>query len=392
MRVAINGAGIAGLTLASCLSKAGIEFVVIEKTPAVREEGYMIDFFGAGYDAAEKMGLLPELEHIHYPIDGLIFINEQGGEKFSVPYATFKKLMNNRHFNFLRGDLERVLFAALPSDSDIRFNTTITRIEQAQSGVQILLSDGSRIDADLLVGAGGIHSPVRSLVFGDELRYSHYLNCNTAAFIIDDPSPDLVSEFRQAFYTLTVPGRQVGVYPIWGGRLATFFVNRSVVRPDHVLRSSPAEELHRVYGSIGWVVPELLRHLKSRQNIYFDEVSQISMPSWSSGRVVLLGDAAYCPSLAAGHGASLAMAGGYVLAEELSVAPNRIPDALQNYERRLRPSVEKKQKVGRRMVSWFLPKNRLQIALRDFGTRLAATPFGGALATPFTGKDSIFAA
>lgn len=162
MHVAICGAGIAGLSLGHCLRKAGITFSIIERSPSLRNQGYMIDFFGSGYDAAQRMGLIDQLEQIHYHIARLVFMDEQGDEKFAIPYATFRKLLDNRHFNFLRGDLEEVLCSSIPDPIDIRYDTTIETVERRTDGVRIILSDGSSIDADLLVGAGAsIHPFVR---------------------------------------------------------------------------------------------------------------------------------------------------------------------------------------------------------------------------------------
>ncbi len=103
MHVLISGGGIAGLTLGLCLHRAGIDCTIVEQAPAARSEGYMVDFFGSGYDAAERLGLLPDLERIHYPISKLAFLDGRGREKFAVPYPQLRKLFENRHFNFMRG-------------------------------------------------------------------------------------------------------------------------------------------------------------------------------------------------------------------------------------------------------------------------------------------------
>ncbi|MFZ0369604.1 MAG: FAD-dependent oxidoreductase, partial [Halobacillus sp.] len=110
MKVIIVGGGIAGLTLAYWLNRNGNDVKVIEKASELRTEGYMLDFFGPGYDVAEEMGILEQLSRIHYPISGLEFRNEKGKFKFKLPYPSLRHLFNGRHFNFLRGDLEQVLY------------------------------------------------------------------------------------------------------------------------------------------------------------------------------------------------------------------------------------------------------------------------------------------
>jgi 2-polyprenyl-6-methoxyphenol hydroxylase-like FAD-dependent oxidoreductase len=251
--VLISGAGIAGLTLACCLEAAGVDFILVEKASAVRSAGYMIDFFGSGYDAAERLGLLPSIAQIHRPVSRLAFLNREGREKFSVRYDAFRRLLNGRHFNFLRGDLERMLHAKLPSSADIRFGTTVDSIEQDADSVHAVLSDGLRIQSDVLVGADGLHSGVRTLVFGEETRFSRFLQCNAAAFVVKDPLSSI--RLSDALYTLTTPGRQVAVYPV-NQALATFFAYRSTKPPADNSRAAACDELARAYRGIPWIIPE----------------------------------------------------------------------------------------------------------------------------------------
>ncbi|MBI4278745.1 MAG: FAD-dependent monooxygenase [Armatimonadetes bacterium] len=176
MNVLICGAGIAGLAFAWCLERRGHQPLLVERAAHFRDEGYMMDFFGSGYDAAERLGLLPDLEAIHYPIGRLTFVDARGHERFSLPYAPLRRrLFSNRHFNFMRGDLERVLYDRFEGRRAIRFGTTVARFEQDQTSVQVTLSDGTVERVDLLVGADGVHSHVRALAFGGETRFARLL-------------------------------------------------------------------------------------------------------------------------------------------------------------------------------------------------------------------------
>ena len=112
----------------------------------------MIDFFGSGYDAAKRLGLLPDLEQIHYPIDRLVFLDGHGREKFSIPYRDLRKLFGGRPFNFLRGDLEHMLYSKLPCYVDTRFGVSVESLEQHANGLEVRLFDGSTVRADLLAG------------------------------------------------------------------------------------------------------------------------------------------------------------------------------------------------------------------------------------------------
>jgi 2-polyprenyl-6-methoxyphenol hydroxylase-like FAD-dependent oxidoreductase len=374
MRVLVIGAGLAGLTLTFCLARNGHEVIVLERSPKLRGAGYMIDFFGSGYDAAERLGLLKKFEAIHYPIAWLSFFAPDGALRFRISYETMRRLLGGRHFNFMRGDLERVLFDALPDRSRVRFDTTIESFTQRAEGIEATLSDGSKERADLLVGADGIHSHVRSIAFGEEQQFVRQLGYHTAAFVFDDP--DMQAQIGDAFATLTVPGRQVALYPIRGGKVATFWVHRSDAAISDPGAGAAARELREVYGSLGWLVPDVLARGAEEKTSYFDTVAQVIMPKWSVGRVVLLGDACQCVSLLAGQGASMAVGGAYVLAEEIERSNADVPAALARYEQRLRPAILKKQKAGRNVARWFVPDDRVRLAVRDAVLRMSASSIG----------------
>lgn len=387
MRILISGAGIAGLTLSYCLQRAGgHEITLVERSPALRDEGYMIDFFGSGYDAAERLGLLPELERIHYPIARLVFLDSRGREKFSIAYRTARRLFDGRHFNFMRGELERVLYSRVRGLVEPRFGVTVEALLQDGATVGARCSDGSEGVYDIVVGADGIHSKVRKLAFGEELGYTRFLGYHTATFILTGPAPLLPT--RDAFYTMTAPGRQVGLYPVRGDRLAAFFVHRSDERIADFSCEAATEELRRIYGEMGGVVPEILARIDP-QTLYFDEVAQIEMLEWSRGRITLVGDACLCVSLLAGQGASLAMAGAYVLGEEITKSVLGLPGVLKEYERRVRPGVERIQRAGRRIARWFVPEGRFAQSLWDVVTRMAGWPIAWRVVKASMASESI---
>jgi 2-polyprenyl-6-methoxyphenol hydroxylase-like FAD-dependent oxidoreductase len=248
MKILICGSGIAGLTLAFWLQRQNHELTIVEKSPALRTEGYMIDFFGSGYDAAERMQILGDLSAIHYPISGLVFLEPDGREKFSVSYPVFRKIFDDRHFNFMRGELEQVLRAKLPAEVAIKFETSVRWLQHEDNQVKVELTNGEIEKFDLVVGADGIHSKVRELTFGKEREFKRFLGCYTAAFIIDRP-PDSF-DLGNAFYTMTVPRKQLGVYPIRGDRVATYFIYNADRVIEDFSSASARAELARVFGDL----------------------------------------------------------------------------------------------------------------------------------------------
>jgi 2-polyprenyl-6-methoxyphenol hydroxylase-like FAD-dependent oxidoreductase len=363
VRVIICGAGIAGLTLANRLWALGAEVTVLEQAQAPRDQGYMIDFFGPGYDAIKAMGLLPKIEDVAYRVTEANFVDEQGRRRVGVSLDSFAV---GPLLSIMRPDLERVLREQLRVD--IRFGVSPVAVTERHDSVGVTLDDGTELEADLLVGADGIHSTVRRLVFGDESRFFRYLGFHTAAFTFDSPEIHSAVDGR-ACLTDTV-GRQMGFYALRNGRVAAFGVHRT---PDLERPSDIRATVHEVYGGLGWVVPEALDRCPPADQIFYDQLAQIVMPAWSTERVVLVGDASYAVSLLAGQGASLGIAGAYVLADQLARTQS-IGQALVHYEKLWRPVAEEKQKAGRASGRWFAPKSDIDLTIRRMSLRMASLP------------------
>ncbi|MFI7228605.1 FAD-dependent oxidoreductase [Nonomuraea angiospora] len=368
-RVIIVGAGIAGLAAALRLSQIGWETLVVERAPSRREGGYMVVFSGLGHAAAEHMGVLPALQERQVDAFDLAYLRADGRPRFTVPHTTVRRLLGDGGMALLRGDIEDVLYEAVADQAHIRFGTTITAVTQDDEGVEVTLSDGSTERADLLVGADGLHSTVRALVFGPEERYRRDLGHVVAALILDK-LPDGAPE--RAFTTVTAIGRTFTVADLGRGRAAAFFTY-STEDPDAELAKGPRRALRQAYPGSRWATPRLLADLRE-EAVYFDSVSQIVMDRWSRGRVVLLGDAAWCVTLFAGYGSSLAVGGADLLGTELERHPADLPAALRAWENVLRPEVLERQRKGRANTGVHAPRNRFELAMRDLPLRLATVP------------------
>lgn len=367
MKVVVCGAGITGLALANKLARDGVEVVVVERAKAPREQGYMIDFFGAGFDAAEELGVLPRIRELAYRVDEASLLDGRGRRRAAIRYTTFARTMRDRLCSIMRPDLERALREHLPSTVDLRFGAGVTAVEELGDRVRVTAGD-QVVEADVLVGADGIHSAVRRLVFGGDENYVRYLGFHTAAFVFADP--EIQAAVGDRFCLTDSIGRQLGLYGLRDGRVAVFAVHRTA---DPRLPEDPRAALRAEYGSLGWLVPRVLRLCPPGESVYYDEVVQVDMPAWSRGRVVLAGDACCAVSLIAGQGASLGIAGAFVLGEQLVRAASS-GEAFTAYERLMRPVVEEKQRVARRSARWFLPANPPQLWIRRAALRLARLP------------------
>ncbi|MFE0812767.1 FAD-dependent monooxygenase [Streptomyces sp. NPDC058794] len=366
MRLVICGAGLTGLTLANRVAALGGEVVLLERSPAPRAQGYMIDFFGVGYDAVRAMGLLPAVQEAAYLVPEAAFVDERGRRRAGVSITQFS---SGDIVSIMRPDLERVLREALPPQVDVRYGTGPRAVEdRGRGGVRVTLTDGSQLDGDLLVGADGIHSTVRRLVFGPEWDYLRHLGFHTAAFVFDLPELHTVIG-RRACLTDTV-GRQMGFYALRDGRVAAFAVHRTT---DRTLPDDVRVAVRRAYGDLGWLVPQALDRCPPSEEVYYDHVAQTVVPRWSKGRVALAGDACYAVSLLAGQGASLGIGGAYLLADRLARA-GLVEHALAEFEELWRPVVEEKQLTGRNAACWFLPASQFQLRLRRTALRLARLP------------------
>jgi 2-polyprenyl-6-methoxyphenol hydroxylase-like FAD-dependent oxidoreductase len=377
MRAIICGAGIAGLTLAWWLRRDGWDITLVERAPGPREEGYMMDFFGSGYDVAERMGLLPELARVQASLAELSYLDGSGRRTASVRYAALAHVLRGRVFSLMRGDLDRVLRAAFDTPPDIRYGTSVTAVQTTGVRAVVELTDGTRHHVDLLVGADGIHSRVRELVFGPESQFLRFLGYHTASYLFDDP--ELRALVGDELAVIAAPGRQIGVYVTSDGSLATSLIHAT---RSPALPVDAHSAVRRTYTGLGEWADRTLTHCPTGSGLYYDQVAQIEMNAWHKGPVTLVGDACQAVSLMAGQGASTAMGGAWVLARELGARHGDLATALAHYERRMLPFIRRKQASGRRTARWLVPDSRWRIRLRDRVITVANLPGGPALLRP----------
>jgi 2-polyprenyl-6-methoxyphenol hydroxylase-like FAD-dependent oxidoreductase len=289
-------------------------------------------------------------------------IVDDGGRRLSgFGVQLFRELTGGRYVTLERSDLSKLIYNRISGTCEIIFGDSIAGLRETGAEVHVQFEHGGDRRFDLVIGADGLHSRVRKLVFGPQDRYEKDLGYRVAAFETDGyrPRDELVYIVRSA------PGRQVGRFALHDHRTLFLFIFASggELEPHGVATQKAI--LRKTFEEDGWELPRILTALDACDDLYFDRVSQIRMPAWSRGRIALVGDAAFCVSLLAGQGSALAMTAAYVLAGELAVSQHEPEEAFRQYEERLRPFIRSKQEAAERFAAAFVPRTRLGVFLRN---------------------------
>ena len=372
MKIAINGAGIAGTALAYWLSNMGHEVLLVEQAPALRSGGYILNLWGVGYDAVEKMGLLPALLELRYESHELRMVDGGGRTRGGYPSRVLQNLANQRIATLARGDIASAIYGLLDGRVETVFGDSIATIAETDGRARIGFEHMPKREVDLVIGADGLHSRVREIAFGAERAFEHRMGCHVASFEVSGYRPR-----EEGLYVgHTAPGRYVARFPIRDDKTLFFMLLRSEYLPvsPPVSETARRSALNQAFSGMGWECPAILSALAGVTDLYFDSISQIRMDGWTKGRVSLVGDAAACPSLISGEGAGLALAEAYVLAGEIHRHGADVDSALNQYEERIRPYAARKQRYAESLVTSFVPKTALGVRARDFATLLMRLP------------------
>lgn len=367
----ISGAGIAGPTLAYWLAHYGHEPTIVEKSPRLRSGGYVVDFWGKGFDIADRMGLMPEIRGKGYMVGEVRVVNRQGKRVAGFAADVFSRSLRDRYVTVARRDLAASIFGSIAGRVETIFGDSVASIEQFGEGVHVGFERGTARDFDLVIGADGLHSRVRELVFGAEERFEKYLGYKAVAFEAAGyrPRDELV------YVMFTEVGQQVARFSMHDDRTMFLFTFADASVDGLEDASAVKTALRKRFGQSGWECPAILDALEASEDIYFDRVSQIRMESWTRGRVALVGDAAYCVSLLAGQGAGLAMLGAYILAGEIQRARGDYAAGFRQYEERLGMFLRGKQKSALYFAGTFAPKSKFSLFVRNQVMNLMKIPW-----------------
>jgi 2-polyprenyl-6-methoxyphenol hydroxylase-like FAD-dependent oxidoreductase len=362
MRVLISGASLAGPSLAFWLVRAGHEVTVVERAARPRQGGSPIDVRGPAVDVADRMGLLPAIEAARTHTEGIEVVNARGRRTASFPAEVYAE-PGGRDIELERGDLVKLLYDASKDGADYRFEDSVASLSQDAGGVDVTFVHGRPQRYDLVVGADGTHSIVRRLVFGEESRFLRHLGLYGSLVAVN---PELGRENWGVLHN--VPGKLAGVYRYHGKADAVFMFRSPELSYDYQDQDQQKKLLTDAFAGEGWQVPALLDAVRATDDLYFDSVNQVHMPTWSSGRVTLVGDAAYCASPLSGMGTTLAMVGAAVLADALAAGP--MDEAFARYEREHRPLVAKAQASVSRGAGMMVPETSFALWRRNQLTKV----------------------
>ncbi|WP_035847529.1 FAD-dependent monooxygenase [Kitasatospora azatica] len=361
-KVLISGASVAGPALAYWLGHYGFEPTVVELAPALREGGYAVDFRGTSHlSVLERMGVLEELRELQTGGSPWSFVDQDGRELLGLP-----REFTGGDLEVRRADLSRVLYRRSLDRTEYLFGDSIATLTDTAEGVRVSFEHGPDRLFDLVIGADGIHSNTRRLTFGPEEQFVRHLGYYVAGWDV----PNHLG-LTGGSVTYNVPGKAagVGVDTRDTSRGNAMFLFASPKLDIHYRdRARQQQVLTEAFAGLGWETPRLLAGLADSREFYFDSISRADLPTWSKGRIALVGDAAAGATLG-GMGTGAAILAAYTLAGELATANGDFRAAYTAYENRLRSFATRCQKGGDRAGHFIAPR-------RGYGARLRNTLLG----------------
>jgi 2-polyprenyl-6-methoxyphenol hydroxylase-like FAD-dependent oxidoreductase len=373
MRVLISGASIAGPVLAYWLTRYGFTVTVVERAPTLRKTGgHAVDLFRPAMDISERMGVLPRVEKMATGSDRMTVYRRGAARPVTVDLVKVFRAASDRHVEIMRDDLSEIYYEAGSDGVEYVFGDSITSISAEG---EVTFERGAPRRFDVVVGADGLHSNVRRLVFGEESRFSAFIGAYLAVLTMPN---DLGLDAEYIGHVDV--GRIAGIY---GARhlddARAVFLFRSARELDYHHRDVPRQKelLREAFAGMHGDVTGWLGELDRTPAFYFDSITQLRMDTWSKGRVTLVGDAGYCPGPAVGGSTSLAVIGAYVLAGELAEAGGDHQRAFAAYEREMGELVRRSRAFALGAARSLIPGSRLGVLALTQGVRLvSALPSG----------------
>lgn len=352
--ILVVGGGIAGASIATLLGRAGDRVTLVERDQGQRSSGSPVDVRGSALPVIERLGVASRLREADTGVRFVEFVDQRGRRRARAEL----RRGGSADIEIGRSALNGILFEAAAGVADVTFADGPERVVPGDEGVDVTFTSGAESRFDLVVGADGQHSTVRSLAFGPEHAYSRPLGLGIATVPVTHApvsAPDVVQ-------ICNLPGASMSVHPA-GGHPVAAFIFRTDDRAPAQGREAQQQLLQLHYRNRGWRSQELLQAVSDADDLYFDTVNRVDVPTWHRGRIILLGDAASSITIL-GEGCSMAIAGAGLLADTLSNV-EEIDNALAAFERAHASEVRKKQRGAGYGASVLVPKTRAGIAVRN---------------------------
>ncbi|MBB6126189.1 FAD-dependent monooxygenase [Mucilaginibacter lappiensis] len=365
--ILISGASIASPALAYWLNQYGFNVTVVEKAPELRKGGYRIDLRGVATDVAQRMGILNQVKELNTAMRGSSMINADGKRYADLNDPNIFGMRQDGDVEIMRGELSGILYAETKDQTEYIFDNSVTTLTQTNECVTVTFKNGEQREFDLVVAADGLRSNVRGLAFDQEKISVNHLGYFVSVFTIPN-------YFNLDHWELNYPAvdKIVNIYSTGKNREAKVLLMFAAITIEYDHRDVAQQKQIVIdhFKDEGPAISKILDAIHDTTDFYFDAISQVKAENLSNGRVVLLGDAGYCPSPASGQGSSLAFVGAYILAGELAASYGNHQAAFANYESQMRWFVKANQQLGVTVLKDMVPKSKKQLWLQTTMLRL----------------------
>lgn len=359
MQVLISGASIAGPVLAYWLRRHGFTPTVVERAPGLRKTGgHAVDLFRPAMEVVERMGVLAQVTERRTGTERMTWTMEGRERPLEVDVGRLMRAFSDRHVEIMRDDLSEVFVDEATRGIEYVYGDSIAGMDEDADGVTVRFEHAKARRFDLVIGADGLHSNVRRLVFGEERRYSEYIGAHLA--VVSVPNYRELGDEALVYGDV---GRLAGLYSArhLGDARAVFLWRSPPLEVHHRDVARQKELLRAAFAGVGWEVPRIFAELERTPAFYFDAITQLRMETWSRGRVSLVGDAGYSPGPAVGGSTSLAVVGAYVLAGELAAAGGDHVRGFANYEAAMIDYVRRSRAFALRAARHLVPNSRFAL-------------------------------